>query len=556
MKKMLSILAGTVFCLAAHAQLPNGSTAPDFTLTDLNGTTWNLYTLLAQGKTVFIDVSATWCGPCWGYHNSHALAHLYDHHGPAGTLSQDVMVFFIEGDGSTTLADLQGTGGNTQGDWITGTPYPICNPTGNTASTFNSNYQIAYYPTIYRICPDKKTFEVGQAGEGALINSIGTCAWTLDAGLSTTGTIASPNCNTSIPLPTYTLKNNGSTALTSATIQYQLDSNTPQTQPWSGSLAQNATAAISLPALTGLSAGTHTMTVKVLSPNNGTDQNNTNNPVVIPFLAGGTTGVTAPLTDPFTSSNNFIVSNPDGNITFGLYQGVGGFGNSQECTKVDFYSYDATNQVDEMVYKGVNFGSVSAASLKFNVAYCQYQNEQDRLEVLVSADCGATWTSVYNKAGSTLSTKPAQTAAFTPASNQWRAECVNLNNYVGNQNLFVKFKTTNMYGNNLYIDDVNISGTSCTLGENEIATELAGFTVYPNPAGAEVKVGFSLDNNEPVVLNVYNMIGELVSTANYGSMGTGSKLITLNTAAYNNGMYYIEVVNGESHSMRKLAVSK
>jgi hypothetical protein len=556
MKKILSAFVGTVICLTSYAQLPNGSTAPDFTLTDLNGTTWNLYTLLAQGKTVFIDVSATWCGPCWGYHNSHALEHLWEHHGPTGTLSQDVMVFFIEGDGATTLADLQGTGGNTQGDWVTGTPYPICNPSGSTVSTFNSNYQIGYFPTIYRICPDKKTYEVGQVGEGSLVASIGTCAWTLDAALSTTGSIASPNCQTSIPLPGFTLKNNGSTALTSATIQYQLDNNAPQTQAWSGSLAQNATASISLSALTGVSAGAHTMTVKVINPNNATDQNNTNNPVVIPFLAGGTTGVATPLVDPFTNSSNFVVSNPDGDVTFDLYQGTGGFGNSQECTKVDFYSYSQTNQSDEMVYKGVNLSSTNVASLKFNVAYCQYQNEQDKLEVFVSTNCGSTWTSVYSKAGSTLSTKPAQTAAFTPTSSQWRAECINLNTYAGNPNLFVKFKTTNMYGNNLYIDDVEINGSSCTLGENPVAAELSGFTVYPNPAGAEVNIGFSLDNNEPVVLNVYNMIGELVSTANYGSMGTGSKLITLNTAAYTNGMYYIEVVNGESHSMRKLVVSK
>ena len=50
-------------------------------------------------------------------------------HGPAGmpnvsaSTTDDVMVFFIEGDESS-LAALQG-GSGSQGDWITGTPYPI-----------------------------------------------------------------------------------------------------------------------------------------------------------------------------------------------------------------------------------------------------------------------------------------------------------------------------------------------------------------------------------------------------------------------------------------------
>lgn len=149
------------FTIVSHAQLPDGSTAPDWTLTDINGTTHNLYSYLDAGKTVYIDFFATWCGPCWNYHTSHAMEDLYNMYGPNGT--DEVMVFAIEADASTTLADIYGTGSNTVGDWTAGTPYPIIE-----GASLNSPYQINYFPTIYGICPDRTIVEVGQVGTSSL----------------------------------------------------------------------------------------------------------------------------------------------------------------------------------------------------------------------------------------------------------------------------------------------------------------------------------------------------------------------------------------------------
>ena len=179
MKKIL--LTGILFLgLGSNAQLTSGSIAPDFTLTDINGTSHNLYSYLNAGKTVFIDVSATWCGPCWAYHGTHNLQNLWVDHGPVGgtgvssSTTDDVIVLFIEGDGTTDGAQLTGAAGS-QGNWTSGISYPICNPVSAIIDQFDIDYNIAYFPTIYKICPNRQVFEVGTVSTSTLYNSVSNC---------------------------------------------------------------------------------------------------------------------------------------------------------------------------------------------------------------------------------------------------------------------------------------------------------------------------------------------------------------------------------------------
>ena len=65
MKKLLLSLSLCLgFLGSSHAQLPNGTYCPDFTGTDLNGNTHNLYTYLDAGYTSIVS------GPDHPYHSN------------------------------------------------------------------------------------------------------------------------------------------------------------------------------------------------------------------------------------------------------------------------------------------------------------------------------------------------------------------------------------------------------------------------------------------------------------------------------------------------------
>ena len=143
--------------VTAFAQLPDGSIAPDFTATDINGVEHNLYSYLDEGYSVILCFDATWVGPSWSYFQQGTLENIHETYGPNGT--NEIRILWLESEDFTTDADLNGTGTNTMGDWVTGTTYPIID---NAGSIFFDLYNGAYYPTIYTVCPNRLLTQSGQ----------------------------------------------------------------------------------------------------------------------------------------------------------------------------------------------------------------------------------------------------------------------------------------------------------------------------------------------------------------------------------------------------------
>ncbi|MDQ3142782.1 MAG: PKD domain-containing protein [Bacteroidota bacterium] len=186
MKAFYSIILILSLSQPILAQLANGSPAPDFQVNTITGGSFSLSGALAGGKSACIDVMATWCGPCWSFHNSHILRDVYNN------LAAHTTVIMIEADLNTNTSCLYGPSGcvgGTQGNWVTGTPYPIADLSSTNGTGFNQDYNINYFPTLYVISPDMRTWEIKSRSYGEYENWI-----TKSFKLNATGAVTHSNC--------------------------------------------------------------------------------------------------------------------------------------------------------------------------------------------------------------------------------------------------------------------------------------------------------------------------------------------------------------------------
>lgn len=568
MKKLILALAlATAATTGANALVSVGSVAPDFTLTDINGQTQHLYSYLDSGYTVIIDVSAAWCGPCWAAHTSHVFDDLMTHYGPSGTITpKKIMVLFIEGESTNTTAQLHGTSSGSsyatfsQGDWVTGTNYPIIDNASQ-----NGNYLYGGYPSFTVIGRDRLVYSAN-AGYGS---SMGVESYwlnlvnlapnyppsnSLDAKAVPYSGTDYYICNAT---PTVKFQNYSKTSsITSATINVKSGTTTVKSQPWTGSLAPFAVASVAIPSFTAAS-GNYTFEVKV----NGDAQPSNDASTAFPLMIySAASAVTSPWSETFESTSNgdlpstMRTTDADNVFTFktnGTYTVTGVTG---AATTAVLFQYQgmATGGTAELLVGNYNTASASNVALDFDWSHASVAGSADKLEVKVSNDCGATWTTAWSATGAALSTHADVTGIFIPAGvSDWQHITVPLTSKKGN-NMIVKFVATSAKGQYGYLDNLKITNTTGV--ENVINTNTVA--LYPNPTSGVATLEFSLAHNSNVTVSVMDATGRTVSVLADGNMSQGTQKIQVPTANLAAGVYNISIRTEQGNLTQRLSVVK
>lgn len=256
------------------------------------------------------------------------------------------------------------------------------------------------------------------------------------------------------------------------------------------------------------------------------------------------------------SNNEWLIFN-DGNVTTTWQQVSNTAYSGSKCMKISNFSGNTSGAIDALVFPSIDFTAISTPpTLRFKVANAQRPGTQfsaaseDRLKVMISTNCGKTWQTRYNKAGADLSTVGTSNSSFTPSSqSQWEEISVNLSSFATQDNVLIKFEATSDQGNNLYIDDINLTGP---VGIEESISE-NGFTVFPNPSDNTVFVNFNLNNDEVVELSVNDITGKTVRTIINSKLNKGAHTLVINKNELNaSGIYFLNLKTTNSNIVRKI----
>lgn len=206
--------------------------------------------------------------------------------------------------------------------------------------------------------------------------------------------------------------------------------------------------------------------------------------------------------------------------------------------------------VDELIGPAIDMTKIAGPNLElgFYAAYAKRTStSNDKLEVYVSTDCGKTWIMRKLFSANNLSNKIIETGNFVPTSSQWIQQTVPLANYASIQNLLWKFTFTSNGGNNIYIDNINITGS---LGVKEDAMNKLNLAVYPNPANENSVVSFDLDERKQITVSVQDVLGRTLTTLFNGTLGAGHYEYPVTGSKFSAGIYFVNFTT-ENHVLTK-----
>ncbi len=514
MKKTLCklLLAGSALLgvsTAANAQLAVGSVAPDFTLTDINGQSQQLYKYLDSGYTVIMDISAAWCGPCWAVHNSGVLKTLYNEYGPNGTVSpKKIMVLFVEGEAQNTTAQLHGTGttppatyaDGTQGDWVTGEPYPFIDN-----ATLNSVYQIGGFPTFTIVCPNRTVAFAIAGYNQAMLNKSFWLPYMQNCPVATQPTdgsvmkdlaikdVVCPG-NMALSAP---IQNMGTSPLTAATVEALIGGNVVATQNWTGNLAKYGIATVNFTGTGAIAAGTNNVQYKITVGSDANASNNTQNYAV---KGSTTTNKTLRLevnTDAFPGETEWKVFD-DNNAVVASHKYTAGTGTNGQGGP------DAQRLFQHYL------------DLDANKCY-RFQITDTYGDGLTGVPQGQT---------------------------------------IGNFKLYDANTMVFNIGGDFGKSAESRTLTGSAVNGIESFSNVESFKLYPNPAASFVNIDLTTNEAFGANMQIVNMVGQVVKTLDKRNFTSGFNRVTIDTKDLANGIYMLQMESNGQVKAERFTISK
>ncbi|HEX5171378.1 MAG TPA: M43 family zinc metalloprotease [Cyclobacteriaceae bacterium] len=308
-------------------------------------------------------------------------------------------------------------------------------------------------------------------------------------------------------IPQLQIQNAGTVEVTSFLVETTVNNGTPQFKEITTSIQPGETMTLTLSETT-LVNGSNKLSFILSEPNGLIDINPDDNSRSLTTIINNAEGI-IPLRENFDENfeSDWVVVNP-----------TEGFPWEKIATNYNqsifFNAFDNIKLGDEawLVSPVLDFSSAQSASMFFDVSYAFNTPRYDQLRILLSKDCGKTYSTVaFDQGGEDLSVTSSSSSWSPIASADWNHQYVNLNTLALEKNARLAFVVTNANGNNLYVDNIEFFTS-----DNPDPPAIEGlFLIYgtqPTDPGS-FYLTFNLSEPQTIGYEILDAMGrEIVST--------------------------------------------
>ena len=370
-------------------------------------------------------------------------------------------------------------------------------------------------------------------------------------------TILSPgisiNCSQNV-IPQVQVKNNGTNAISSVTVNYSIDTGAANSYVWNGTIAANNNATIDLPSSI-LTRGLHTLNVSTTITGDAYSDNNSGSTNFY-INDSGTIGQV----NPFTSTSNELISYNEGGQGSQWVRGIRTSGIMSSSGNT-VYTTNLTRNYPDMIKSYLvsqcyNLSNITNPQISFAMKY-DLENNWDIVYVQYSTNYGSSW-SVLGEMGSTwYNSDRTPSTTGTDCNNcpgaQWTGSNTTLTTYSYPLNslntetniifriVFHSDESVTKEGVN--IDDFVISGTLSS--EN---FQLNNVFIYPNPSKGIFNI--SLGNLQPTGIEVYDLTGKKVYEKKEVTISNFETKIDLSNVTQ--GIYFVKIIDNNQSTVKRI----
>ena len=265
-------------------------------------------------------------------------------------------------------------------------------------------------------------------------------------------------------IPEILIRNYGNNPLTQVSIEMIVDGFPVETKSFTLNLSTLEIQNLQFSALNLNQGQDYNITFNILQTNSTTDQNPfSNTKSVLLHSSSFETGDF--LQDFEIGLNGWTVYNPDKALTWKVVNAT----NETPANKalvMEHYNYENIGEPDWLISPAFNLSATGAPFVNFDVAHASYfSGAGDNLLVAVLTNCNSEISALdtlYFKKATDLATTLPSSSYFTPSSPlDWRKEMyLDLTPYKNAGNIQLAFIATNGFGNNTYLDNIELQAKS------------------------------------------------------------------------------------------------